>query len=114
MSQYQSIIDSADERIYDIQTSAIGPEGSLPFTEDQLRHAPSGDLFAMSQNAGMGWNPDELNRDQFLIVSTIGGLRAPDGSPIALGFHTGHWEIGLLVEQAAKELKRLGGISFAA
>ena len=114
MSQYQSIIDSADERIYDIQTSAIGPEGSLPFTEDQLRHAPSGDLFAMSQNAGMGWNPDELNRDQFLIVSTIGGMRAPDGSPIALGFHTGHWEIGLLVEQAAKELKRLGGIPFAA
>ena len=114
MSQYQSIIDSADERIYDIQTSAIGPEGALPFTEDQLRHAPSGDLFAMSQNAGMGWNPDELNRDQFLIVSTIGGMRAPDGSPIALGFHTGHWEIGLLVEQAAKELKRLGGIPFAA
>ena len=27
---------------------------------------------------------------------------APDGTPIALGYHTGHWEIGLLVEAAAR------------
>src|SRR6185436_14605258 len=42
-----------------------------------------------------------------------GGLRAPDGKPIALGYHTGHWEIGLLVEAAALELRRLGVIPFA-
>src|SRR6185295_16208100 len=62
----------------------------------------------------MGWNPRELGRTEFLIISTQGGLRAPDGKPIALGFHTGHWEIGLLVEAAAKEFRRLKTIPFAA
>src|SRR5260221_684398 len=62
----------------------------------------------------MGWAPGELGRKQFLILSTQGGLRAPDGKPVALGYHTGHWEIGLLVEAAAVELRRLGGIPFAA
>jgi putative YjhG/YagF family dehydratase len=33
---------------------------------------------------------------------------------VALGYHTGHWEIGLLVKKAAEELKNLGGIPFAA
>ena len=37
---------------------------------------------------------------QFLILSTQGGIRAPDGSPIALGYHTGHWEVGLLMQEA--------------
>src|SRR5437867_188141 len=62
----------------------------------------------------MGWNPAEVGRKQFLILSTQGGLRAPDGRPIALGYHTGHWEIGLLVQAAAHELRRLGGLPFAA
>ena len=60
----------------------------------------------------MGWNPDELGRGEFLIVSTQGGIRAPDGRPIALGYHTGHWEIGLLMEAAAEEIHRRGGIPF--
>ena len=51
---------------------------------------------------------------QFLILSTQGGVRAPDGSPIALGFHTGHWEIGLLVEEAANTIRTTGGVPFAA
>jgi len=41
-------------------------------------------------------------------------LRAPDGQPIALGYHTGHWEIGLLVQAAAEEFRRLQGLPFAA
>ena len=61
----------------------------------------------------MGWDPAELGRKQFLILSTQGGVRAPDGTPIALGYHTGHWEIGLLVQAAARELRRLGAIPFA-
>src|SRR5205823_7288261 len=93
---------------------APGPTGALPFTEDLLLRRPSGDLFGMTQDAGMGWNPAELGRKQFLILSTLGGVRAPDGSPIALGYHTGHWEIGLLVQAAARELKSLGGVPFAA
>ncbi len=105
---------SASEEIYSIQTKAKGPVGSLPITEEMLRNQPSGDLFGLTQNAGMGWDPAELGRRQFLILSTQGGLRAPDGKPIALGYHTGHWEIGLLVEAAAKELRRLKTIPFAA
>jgi putative YjhG/YagF family dehydratase len=49
-----------------------------------------------------------------LILSTQGGLRAPNGEPIALGFHTGHWEIGLLVQAAAEELRRQKTVPFAA
>ncbi|HWC99054.1 MAG TPA: YjhG/YagF family D-xylonate dehydratase, partial [Candidatus Sulfopaludibacter sp.] len=50
----------------------------------------------------------------FLILSTHGGIRAADGTPVALGYHTGHWEVGLLMDAAAKELKSLGAIPFAA
>ncbi|MCC2668837.1 MAG: dehydratase, partial [Armatimonadetes bacterium] len=86
---------------------------SLPLTPDMLRNSPSGDIFGLTQNAGMGWAPEELDRKQFLILSTQGGIRAPDGRPIALGYHTGHWEIGLLMQAAAYELRKLGTIPFA-
>src|SRR5438477_3516273 len=78
-----------------------------------LRSWPSGDLFGLSQAAGMGWKPEELLGPQFLILSTQGGIRAPDGTPIALGYHTGHWEVGLLMKSAAEELRTLGAIPFA-
>jgi xylonate dehydratase len=99
---------------YKIQTHAPGPAGSLPLTPNLLLERPSGDLFGLTQNAGMGWNPAELGRTQFLILSTQGGLRQPDGQPIALGYHTGHWEISQLVETAAREFQRLKTIPFAA
>ncbi len=100
--------------VFEIKTKSSGPSGELPLTPEFLLERPSGDLFGLTQNAGMGWKPSELSRPQFLILSTQGGLRAPDGAPIALGYHTGHWEIGLLVEAAAKELRRVGGIPFSA
>ena len=110
---FDEIVTSNDSTIYDLETSAPGPEGSLPFTEEMLINWPSGDIFGLSHNAGMGWAPAELNRKQFLILSTQGGIRAPDGTPIALGYHTGHWEVGLLMQAAAHEFKALGGIPFA-
>src|SRR5437660_8720686 len=113
MSSSDDILASSPSSVYEIQTKAPGPAGALPLTEEMLRDRPSGDLFGLTQNAGMGWAPEELGRKQFLILSTQGGLRAPDGKPIALGYHTGHWEIGLLVEAAARELRRLGMIPFA-
>jgi len=115
-SHVNSIHDvfASPPEIYRIQTRATGPAGSLPLTEEQLLHSPSGDLFGLTQNVGMGWNPAEVGRKQFLILSTQGGLRGPDGKPIALGYHTGHWEIGLLVQAAAAEFRRLGVIPFAA
>lgn len=108
-----SVFDSAEQGIYQIRTRAPGPAGQLPLTEDMLRNRPSGDLFGLSQNVGMGWVPEEAGRKQFLILSTQGGLRAPDGKPLALGYHTGHWEIGLLVQAAAEEFRRLQLIPFA-
>ncbi len=95
-------IDDVAETIYRITTSGPGPEGELPLDDDMLRHAPSGDLFGLTQNAGMGWQPARLRQPEFLILSTQGGIRAPDGTPIALGYHTGHWEVGLLMEEAAR------------
>jgi len=104
---------SGEESIYDIRTKAPGPEGALPLTDDMLKERPSGDIFGMTQNAGMGWRASELGRRQFLILSTQGGIRAEDGTPIALGYHTGHYEIGLLAQAAANEFKALGAIPFA-
>ena len=74
---------------------------------------PSGNLFGLTQNAGMGWAPDRLLDPEFLILSTHGGLRSESGEPIALGLHTGHWEVGLLVAEAARELKALHATPFA-
>ena len=113
MNSHHHILDSDAPEIFQIRTHASGPAGSLSITEEMLRHGPSGDLFGMTQNAGMGWSPAEAGGKQFLILSTQGGLRAPDGTPIALGYHTGHWEIGLLVQAAAEEFHRLKAIPFA-
>jgi len=108
------ILDSEDPALYDVRSKARGPQGTLPITPEMLRHRPAGDLFGWSQDAGMGWDPSALGGPEFLILSTHGGLRAPDGTPVALGFHTGHWEVGLLVEAAARELKSAGAVPFAA
>ncbi len=61
----------------------------------------------------MGWDPARLLDPEFLILSTHGGLRAENGEPIALGFHSGHWEVGLLVAEAARELKSQHATPFA-
>ncbi len=114
MSLSADIFSAAREDIFQIRTKAPGPTGSLPLTAEMLRDRPSGDIFGLTQNAGMGWDPSEAGRKPYLILSTQGGVRAPDGKPIALGYHTGHWELGLLVEAAARELKRLGVVPFAA
>ena len=91
-----------------------GPSGRLPLTPDMLREEPSGNLFGLTQDVGMGWGAADLNGPQVVIVSTLGGVRADDGRPVALGYHTGHWEIGLLVREAAQALRAEGAIPFAA
>jgi putative YjhG/YagF family dehydratase len=99
--------------LYDIATTAPGPAGELPLTAEMLLNRPSGDLFGLSQNAGMGWEPSRLTGREILILSTLGGMRGEDGKPIALGYHTGHWEVGLQVRECAEEVTRLGGTPFA-
>ncbi|MBI1388748.1 MAG: YjhG/YagF family D-xylonate dehydratase [bacterium] len=104
---------NAPESIYSIRSKAPGPEGVLPLTGEMLRNSPSGDVFALTENAGMGWRAEQVNHDNVLILSTLGGLRADDGTPIALGYHTGHWELGLLIKRAAETLKELDCLPFA-
>src|SRR6201998_4740553 len=108
-----SILETAGLKLDDVATHAPGPQGQLPITPEMLLNAPSGNLFGLTQNAGMGWEPQKLIGSEVLILSTHGGLRAPDGTPIALGFHTGHWELGALVAEAARELKSLHAVPFA-
>jgi putative YjhG/YagF family dehydratase len=103
----------AHTSLYNVQTHAPGPAGRLPLQPEFLRDAPSGDVFGWTQDAAMGWNPSELGKKEFLVLSTQGGIRAADGSPIALGYHTGHWEVGLLAQTAAEELRKNDAIPFA-
>jgi len=98
---------------FNVKSHAKGPEGELPLTEELLLNSPSGDLFGWSLNVGMGWKPEEMGRPEFLVLSTSGGIRNPDGTPLALGFHTGHWEVALLVQEAAKTFRGLGAIPFS-
>ncbi len=109
---FEQIVESGDIALYDIHSKAPGAAGTLPVTADMLLHRPSGDLFGWAMNTGMGWDPQALGSKEVLILSTHGGIRADDGTPIALGYHTGHWEVGLLMQAAARELKELGAVPF--
>lgn len=109
----ESILGGADG-FSATRTQTAGPPGELPLTAEMLLSEPSGNLFGMTQDVGMGADPADVNRTQYLIVSTQGGLRGEGGKPIALGYHTGHWEIGLLVRAAAETLRAEGGLPFAA
>jgi len=110
---FEQIVES-ERALWRVETAGAGPQGRLPLTAEMLLERPSGDIFGLTQNAGMGWDPRELGRPQYLMLSTQGGIRAADGRPIALGYHTGHWEIGLLMQAAAEELARLECLPFAA
>jgi putative YjhG/YagF family dehydratase len=113
MFSLASVLETDDPALSRVATHARGPAGTLPLTAEMLITEPSGTLFGLSQSAGMGWDPERLRDPEFLILSTHGGLRAENGEPIALGFHTGHWEVGLLVAEVARELKSLRAIPFA-
>jgi len=107
-------LTQSDPAIFNIRSKAPGPQGSLPITAAMLLERPSGDLFGWAQDAGMGWNPAKLGGKEILILSTHGGIRRPDGTAVALGYHTGHWEVGLLMEEAAQELSSHNAVPFAA
>ncbi len=107
------LLESGDESIYTLRTKAPGPTGILPFSPEQLKNHPSGNLFGWTQNVGMGWDADKVGGGDYLILSTQGGIRQPDGKPVAPGYHSGHFEVGLLMEEAAKIIAGLGGVPFA-
>jgi putative YjhG/YagF family dehydratase len=107
------LFDSGDESLYTVTTTTDGPAGSLPLEAEQLASMSSGELFGWTQNVAMGLAPKRLTDREFLVLSTLGGVRGPDGSAVALGYHTGHWELGLLVDAAARRLTELGATPFA-
>lgn len=109
-----SIFNPDNQQIYQVQTHASGPQGALPLTPEMLRESPSGDIFGLTLNAGMGWDPNKMLGTEVLILGTQGGIRDADGTPVALGYHTGHWEIGLQMRAAAEEITRHHGVPFAA
>jgi putative YjhG/YagF family dehydratase len=113
MPPLEAVLGSADA-VATGRLAGEGPSGRLPLTPAMLREEPSGNLFGLTENVGMGWSAAELEGPQVVLVSTLGGLRADDGRPVALGYHTGHWEIGLLVREAARTLRERGAIPFAA
>jgi putative YjhG/YagF family dehydratase len=109
----RTAFDSGDPSLYAVTSAQPGPAGQLPLEAADLLARPSGDIFGWTQDVGMGWAPAELRRPEALILSTQGGVREPDGTPLALGYHTGHWEVGLLVRAAAEALRRARIIPFA-
>ncbi len=112
-SDPSEILDAGDRSLYAVITHGPGPQGKLPLTAEMLLDRPSGDAFGMTEDAGMGWPPPMLAGPQFVMLSTLGGLRADDGSPLALGYHTGHFELGPAMAAAADEFKRAGGVPYA-
>ncbi len=108
-----NILDSGDPALYEVATRGPGPPGELPLSADMLRHRPSGDAFGMTEDAGMGWPPEKLAGPQYVMLSHLGGIRAPDGRPVALGWHTGHYELGVAMAEAADELARAGAVPYA-
>lgn len=97
----------------EIVTQSPGPEGTLPLTGDMLRELPSGHLFGLSMNVGMGWKAEQATGSNYLVLGNLGGIRRPDGTPAALGYHSGHWETGLLMEEAAAAFAEAGDVPFA-
>ncbi|MGC6565431.1 MAG: YjhG/YagF family D-xylonate dehydratase [Akkermansiaceae bacterium] len=109
----KEILESGEEGIDEVLTRAEGHDGELPISGEDLTQGTSGDLFGWMQNVGMGWKAAGWGKKEVLVLSTQGGIRQPDGTPTALGYHSGHWEVGLLMEAVAKEVARLDGVPFA-
>ena len=112
-AELDTLLDSGDPALYSVTTTTDGPAGALPLDADRLNAMSSGELFGWTQNVAMGLRPDRLRGRELLILSTLGGVRDAAGEPVALGYHTGHWELGLLVEAAARELTAHGAVPFA-
>lgn len=69
----EKIFTPQDEAFYAVITHAAGPQGALPLTPQMLMESPSGNLFGMTQNAGMGWDANKLTGKEVLIIGTRGG-----------------------------------------
>ena len=67
---FEQIVES-ERAVWEVQTAGAGPQGRLPITAEMLLEQPSGDIFGLTQNAGMGWDPRELGRAQYLLQIVV-------------------------------------------
>ena len=51
-----SVLETVDPHLYRVPTHAPGPPGVLPLTPEMLITEPSGNIFGLTQSAGMGWS----------------------------------------------------------
>lgn len=70
----EKIFTPQDDAFYAVITHAAGPQGALPLTPQMLMESPSGNLFGMTQNAGMGWDANRLTGKEVLIIGTQGAF----------------------------------------
>ncbi|MHB8900027.1 MAG: YjhG/YagF family D-xylonate dehydratase [Thermoguttaceae bacterium] len=110
----EELLDCGNRADLEVITRGPGPAGEIPLTAEMLTFRPSGDAFGMTEDAGMGWDPAALAGPQFVMLSTMGGIRGEDGRPIALAHHTGNFELGLALAACADEFKQAGAVPYAA
>ncbi|TCS76769.1 YjhG/YagF family D-xylonate dehydratase [Pectinatus cerevisiiphilus] len=110
----KTLYQNEDPSLYqDLATHADGPDGNLPLTPELLKQSPSGNIFGMTVNAGMKWDPKTLANGDIMLISTKGGIRTDDGHTVAVGLHPGHFELGTLLTEAANTFKQLGYVPHA-
>lgn len=114
MSVKELYANDASDLILRSRTHADGPDGVLPLTPETLRNSPSGNIFGMTIDAGMGWDPKTLANGDVMMISTYGGLKKDDGTTVAVGLHPGHFELDGLLKEAADTLKDMGYVPTAA
>ena len=101
------LLDSGQPSLYEVITAGSGPQGKLPLTDDLLRNQPSGHAFGMSQDVGHGLDRLGRGRPAVRPVEHLGRRSRRRRHAIALGYHTGHWEVVLAVKAAAEEIEPL-------
>ena len=111
---FSSVIDSGARICFRVATHAPGPAGALPITPEMLLNA----ALRKSLRPHARTPAWDGSRRACSIPSSSSSARTAvcarrTAAPIALGFHTGHWEVGLLVAEAARELKALRAVPFA-
>src|SRR5690606_35315682 len=95
------------------RTSGEAPPGRLPLAARNLREPPSGQLFALTLNAALGWRTPDVARGPYLIVSAAGCTSAVVAQPVALGLHPGHCALVQMVRTAARTFAGPGAPTFA-
>ena len=109
---FPSFLESSDPAVYTLRTTALwaGPGSLPPHGGDAPDRLERPDVWPDPER-GHGLEPEPAPRQANpLFLSTQGGIQASACTPVgSLGYHTGYWEVGLLVEAAARADLRCRG-----